>query len=121
VLLKSDYKNKFTFTTRRLLMDLNVPLEWLASATDTSLENFEMKRLEYAANLRKEAVAMGREAHAAEVAAGVAAWLRENRAKLLRTAGLEKMPGVGADQPGDAVAHGPAPVRAEERRRTNAA
>jgi hypothetical protein len=107
-------------------MDLNVPLEYLAAASAASLENFELKRLEYAANLRKEAAAMSREAHAAEVAAGVAAWLRENRGELLRTAGshletLEEMSRVGADQPGDAVAHGPAPVRVEERRRTNAA
>jgi len=84
-------------------MELTVPLSFLVSASDTALENFELKRLAHAANLEKEAAAMRAEAQAARDAAGVAHWLRVNRDELLRTAGshLDAPPATVETVPSD--------------------
>jgi hypothetical protein len=75
---------------------LSIPLRYLMSVSDSGVENFTLKRLSEAANLRKEAEAIEREAMEIEVDARVAAWLIENRAEILRTASahLEKLEDV---------------------------
>jgi hypothetical protein len=69
------------------MSDHDVPLSYLMSASDTSLENFELKRMSYAANIEKEIAAMYQEVQALKEAAGVARWLRQNRTELLRASG----------------------------------
>jgi hypothetical protein len=115
-------------------MDLNVPVEFLVGASERTLENFELKRLEYAANLEKEAKAMQLEAQQARDAAHVARWLRANRTELLRTVGshlatagansgesaLESVE-LERDPRGQPVADRSGPVGAVQRAQSNAA
>jgi hypothetical protein len=64
-----------------------IPLSWLLSASDTSVQNFTLNRMSEAANLRKEAKAIERQAIELEVSSLVATWLFEKREEILRTVG----------------------------------
>jgi len=74
---------------------LTLPLEYLTSASDTSLRNFEAMQLNHAANLEKEIRSMERERKKAAVMAEMARLLIENRDALLRHLGdhLERVKG----------------------------
>lgn len=64
-----------------------VPLSYFMSASDTELESIELKRLNHAANLKKEIDAMTAEYLRVLEVAGVARWLRENREQVLAKVG----------------------------------
>ena len=66
---------------------MTIPMEFLMSASDQSLQNFALARLNAAANLEKEIRAMQAELVNLREAAGVAQWLLDNRQKLLATVG----------------------------------
>lgn len=65
----------------------DVPPSYLCECSDISLESFELRRLQDAANLEKQAKAILLEAAGHKTMAGVARWLREHRAELLRMVG----------------------------------
>jgi len=78
--------------------DLNLPLQFLVSASDETLDGVALKRLNHAANLEKEAVELEKEAAAirnearrSRETAQVVEWLRENRKELLQAAKLGKV------------------------------
>ena len=75
-----------------------LPLEYLTSASDTSLRNFEALQLNHAANLEKEIKVMELERRKAQVMAEMARLLIENRAALLRHVGdhLDRVRGESA-------------------------
>ena len=75
-------KSRFNEETQTRL-----PLEYLTSASDDSLRNFEMMQLNHAANLQKEIELMSRERDKANVMAETARLLIDNRADLLRHLG----------------------------------
>jgi hypothetical protein len=109
-------------------MDLNIPLEYFAGASDESLRSFELARLNHASILEKEARLILGEAQRERDAANVARWLLEHRGEILRTAGShlntagsEEVADLPLDPCGQAVGDHPAPHRAQERRRVNAA
>ena len=64
-----------------------VPLSYFMSASATELEGIELKRLNAAANLKKEIDAMTEEYLSLLEVAGVARWLRENREQVLAKVG----------------------------------
>jgi len=75
-------KNRFTEDPQ-----LTLPVEYLTSASDSSLRNFEQMQLNHAANLEKEIMAMRRESVKARVMAEMARLLIENRTELLKKLG----------------------------------
>jgi hypothetical protein len=111
-----------------LRMDLNIPLEYFAGASDESLRSFELARLNHASILEKEARLILGEAQRERDAANVARWLLENRGEILRTAGshLDQLKDfvpaeIPLDTGGQPVAQRPAPHRAHQGRAVNAA
>ena len=68
-------------------MNNSVPVEWLMGASDHAIQNFVMTRLNQAANLRKEIIAMEDELRSLNQAAEVGQWLIDHREELLRTVG----------------------------------
>jgi hypothetical protein len=87
-------RNRFSDESQLIL-----PLEYLTSASDDSLRNFENRQLTHASNLEKEISAMRRERDKARIMAEVARVLIENRTGLLRSLGdhLERVKGAESD------------------------
>ena len=63
-----------------------IPLDYILSGSDTTLKTFALTRLTAAANLRKEARAIEREAQNNELAGQLAAFLAEHRREILAAA-----------------------------------
>lgn len=66
------------------------PWHYLHEASDTSLESFELSRLNHAANLRKEITALLEQWIEVSAEAFLARWVREDRK-------LPSQPGQGSD------------------------
>jgi hypothetical protein len=66
------------------------PWQYLHEASDTSLESFELSRLNHAANLRKEIAALMEQWIEVTAEAFLARWVREDRK-------LPSQPGQGSD------------------------
>lgn len=71
-------------------MDAIIPRDWFSMASQETLEDFALKRLNHAANLEKEARSIQHEAWQLSIAAGVAQWLARNtdeseRLRILRS------------------------------------
>jgi hypothetical protein len=79
-------------------VELQVPLEFFMTASDESLQNFALKRLDYAASLEREAWAILKEARLYREAAGVANWLRANRSEVRRLSGSELLDAKGKEE-----------------------
>ncbi|MGH9734668.1 MAG: hypothetical protein ACRD8A_08780 [Candidatus Acidiferrales bacterium] len=80
------------------MIDSQLPMEWLVTAAEESVQEFVLKRLNHAANLKKEAKGIENEAHRLEIAAGVARALLDIRPQLLRMGSLDlRNPQMGAD------------------------
>ena len=63
-----------------------IPLDYLLAASDTTLKNFALSRLTAAANLRREARAIEREALTNELAGELASFIERHRAEILAAA-----------------------------------
>lgn len=107
-------------------MELEIPIEYLCGASETTLESFELKRLTHATNIEKEIRVMQTEAQRSRDAASLARFLRENRAALLRML-ADTLPRAGAHgaQPfandgGDSIRQSPALARVQQRGAANA-
>jgi hypothetical protein len=64
----------------------SIPLDYILSGSETTLKTFALTRLTTAANLRKEARAIEREAQNNELAGQLAAFLAEHRREILAAA-----------------------------------
>ena len=93
---KGEHVSKPRFNSEE---QLTLRLEYLTSASDTGLRNFEAMQLNHAANLEKEIREMERERKKAAVMAEMARLLIENRDALLRHVGdhLERARGERSD------------------------
>ena len=112
-----------------------IPLAFFASASDKTLQDFELRQLDTVARINKEIEAMQDERNRCQAAADVARWLHTNRNEILATVGthLENVRGsewfAAAEKVSDAqndprsqpVADSPAPHSRVERRRSNVA
>lgn len=86
------------------MIDPQLPVEWLVTAAQPSVEEFVLKRLNHAANLKKEAKAIEDEARRLEIAAGVARALMDIKPQLLRMASLDlRNTQMRPDVPNDAA------------------
>lgn len=68
-------------------LPITLPLEYLTSASDSGLRNFEQMQLNHASNMEKEIEEMKRELDKARVMAELAHLLAEHRTELLRHVG----------------------------------
>jgi len=62
---------------------MQIPLSFLLDASETSLENVELKHRELAAMLKREAREIHTQAEDHTATADLALWLRQNRGELL--------------------------------------
>jgi hypothetical protein len=61
----------------------NPPLEYLLACSEKSLQDFELNRLNHAANIRKQMQISQEEIRQADAEAALARWLMEYRGELL--------------------------------------
>jgi hypothetical protein len=70
----------------------NPPLEYLLACSEKSLQDFELNRLNHAANIRKQMQINQEEMRQADAEAALARWLMEHRAELLAAGAMTMLP-----------------------------
>src|SRR5712664_2538613 len=82
---------KWCFDFHRRL-PMSVPLEFMLTASTNSLSDFQLARLNEAANLKRRAEELSDEAAVKQVEAAVACWFRMHREDLLRACSSISVP-----------------------------